>query len=112
MRFEGNDNLSKLTLGDSYNKNYKFLFESTKKNNNSGLQTFNNIPVFKYEKLVLKFQKEPTKEQIIKEIKEFMKNNDEDLRVYSVKGNVFKVKEDVREYVINIAFINFDIKSK
>lgn len=112
MRFQNSDNISKLTLEDSYNKNYKFLIENSIEDNKDALKTFNNIPVFKYEKLVLKFEKEPTKDQIISEIEQFMKNNDEDLKVYSIKGNVYKLKEDVREYIVNIAFINFNIKSK
>ena len=64
MRFKDQDGFSKITLSDSYNENYKFLIESTKKDENSSTQLFNSIPIFKYEKLILKFQKEPTKDEI------------------------------------------------
>lgn len=112
MRFKDNEGFSKITLSDSYNENYKFLIESTKKDENNNVQLFNSIPIFKYEKLILKFQKEPTKDEIKNEIKNFLNMRKEDLKVFSIKGNVFKISEDLREYVINVAFINFDVKSK
>ena len=112
MRFNSEDNFSKITLGESYNKNYKFLFKDNDKNDNHGVYLFNNIPVFKYKKLILRYNKMPSEDQIKIEIQNFMDkvNVNNKFKVFNIKGNVFKNCDGLTEYVVNVAFINFNLK--
>ena len=72
MRFNSEDNFSKITLGESYNKNYKFLFKDNDKNDNHGVYLFNNIPVFKYKKLILRYNKMPSEVECFEDILKFV----------------------------------------
>lgn len=108
MRFGNEDNFSKITLSESYNNNYKVLFEDCNKNK-VGVKSFNSIPIFKYEKLILKYNNLPTQDDIKKDIEEFLGklSNGKDFKIFSIKGNKIKIDEHKMEYVISVAFVCF-----
>lgn len=107
MRFGSNDKFSKITLGESYNNNYKVLFENSGDKN--GMYSFNGIPIFKYKKLIIKYCKMPTEDEIKCEIQNFINkiSSEGKFKVFSIKGNKVKKNKNVIEYVINVAFITF-----
>lgn len=107
MRFRNNNKFSKITLGESYNNNYKVLFENS--NDKNGIYSFNDIPIFKYKKLIIKYCKMPTENEIKSEIKNFMDkiNSEGKFKVFSIKGNKVKKNKNVDEYIVNVAFITF-----
>ena len=109
MSRNGKD-FSKTTLSDSYDKNYSFFIED-KENLKNNLYLFNGIPVFKYEKLILKYDIVPTKEDIKREIQGFLDKikDNENFKVFSIKGNVFLESETKKIYVINVVFVNFNL---
>lgn len=108
MRFRKDNKFSKITLGESYNNNYKVLFENS--GNKNGMYLFNGIPVFKYKKLIIKYDKMPTENEIKFEIQNFMDkiSSEGKFKVFSIKGNKVKKNKNVNEYVINVAFITFN----
>lgn len=107
MRFRNENKLSKINLEYSYNNNYKALFSDIKGEN--GIQTFNNIPIFKYEKLILKYDKMPTQDEIKKDIQSFLNKvrNGREFKVFSIKGNKVKDHNKQNIYIVNTAFICF-----
>lgn len=110
MRFKDKDEFSKITLGESYNKNYEFLFENKIENNE--INVFNSVPIFKYKELIIKYDKMPTQEEVKKEIQRYMSkiNLSDSYRVFSIKGNCVKSHNNKeKEYVVKVAFINFNL---
>lgn len=110
MRFRDKDEFSKITLGDSYNKNYKFLFEN--KGEESGINLFNSMPIFKYKELIIRYDEMPTKEQVKDQIQNFINkiNLTDKYRVFSIKGNCLDLSDSEKVYIVKVAFINFNLK--
>ena len=111
MRFKDKDEFSKITLSDSYNKNYKFLFENAGDNHISNM--FSSVPVFKYKDLIITFDKMPSKEEVKSEIEKFMTkiNINENYKVFSIKGNAANTSKGRKEYIVKVSFINYDLKN-
>lgn len=112
MRFKSGDDFSEVTLGKSYNKNYKFLFQGIKDSDNSGTYFFNSIPIFKYKKLILKYDRVPSQSQIKIDIQKFMDkiSSEDKFKIFNMDCGAFKNKEGLIEYTVNVTFINFNLK--
>lgn len=109
FRSEGNN--SKINLGDSYTKNYEFLFKGTKTQDEDNVATFNNLPVFKYKKLILKYDHMPNENQIKSDIQAFVDkiNVNDSFKVFNIKANTIQKDNQAKEYVITVALINVNI---
>lgn len=109
MRYRNEENLSKIILGESYKKNCEQLLNNI---DNNKMNFQNNIPVFKYKKLLLKYDHMPSQEEIREEIRIFLYkvNRNDNFRIFNIKSGVNQNSEGIKEYIINIAFINSNLK--
>lgn len=109
MIYRNNENLSKITLNESYKKNCEQLLDYV---DNSKINFQNNIPIFKYKKLLLKYDHMPSEEEIREEIKSFLYkvNINDNFRIFNIKSGVSQNNDGRREYLVNIAFINSNLK--
>lgn len=110
MMFRYEDNKPKVNLENSYIKNYEFLFEDIKLKEKQGIATFNDFHLFKYKKLILKYDTMPNEEEIRHNIKDFLDrvNVNDTFRVFNIKGNVVE-NDNRREYIVTIALINVNL---
>lgn len=111
MMFRYEDNNPKVDLGNSYIKNYESLFKEIKLKDTQGIATFNDLHLFKYKKLILKYNSLPKEEEIRDNIKEFLNkiNVNDKFRVFNIKGNVLD-NDGKLEYIITVALINVNLK--
>lgn len=112
MRFNSGDDFSEVTLGQSYDKNYKFLFQGIKNIGNSGMCFFNSVPIFKYKKLILKYDRMPNQNQIKIDIQKFIDNvsSKDRFKIFNMNCRAAENREGLVEYMVNVTFINFNLK--
>ncbi|BAK81592.1 hypothetical protein [Candidatus Arthromitus sp. SFB-rat-Yit] len=103
----------KINLNDSYSKNCESLFTNNKNDKINDSVTFNNLPVFKYKKLILVYDKLPKQVDIIKDVEEFISkiNINDNFKVFNIKiKSVLNKGNNSKEYIVMVALINIDIK--
>ncbi len=112
MRFNSGDDFSDVILGNSYSKNYKFLLDDMKYVNNSGLYSFNSISIFKYKRLILKYNRIPNKYQIKVDIQKFIDkvNQYENLKIFNMECITSRNTEGLIDYIVNVTFINLNLE--
>lgn len=103
----------KINLNDSYSKNCESLFINDKNDKINDSITFNNLPVFKYKKLILVYDKSPKQVDIINDVEEFISkiNINDNFKVFNIKiKSVLNKGNNSKEYIVTVALINIDIK--
>ncbi len=98
-------------LKSSYMKNYESLLKDINLKEEQGIGTFNDLKVFKYKKLILKYDSMPNEETIKGDIDEFLNkvSINDTFKVFNIKGNVCENTKGDREYVLIVSLINMDI---